>query len=277
MAKKHLMLDDIIKPKGLGSAVPIKAIVDNLRERYYKSINKTIKLLAIKKGDNIIIKASVPSEGNGDYLTKIFYDVILEFYPIDKDFKDAKTIGGYGVNAFSNCPSFTFAFTYVFNKNDALPSFIPKKFYDAKALKMKAKERNPMELTAIDKSIWFLVEHMRENDLFKKNRLNIIHQKDRDIKYILGTIKSQEDKLDEVEYAVKEYRIKKQMEKIKTNLKKSGSTSKSKPTPKVKVEKKPTPFLSQLKSKTKAVTTKSKTTSTSLKSKFESKLSKKRK
>ncbi len=198
MAKKSVTIEDLIYPIGHGSALSMKIIEKELTERFYKHINQYIKLQsAYKDGVTYYIHLQIPSENNGRSVSEVFYDVVLEFYPKNKSQIASIYYNEYGVKVFSNSPSFLFTFTHVYSERDALPDFIPAKFYAKEALKNPPKVRNPIELMGIDKTVWFSIRYLTHNHLFQKVRLEQICERKGSYKNILKFIKSQEDKLAE--------------------------------------------------------------------------------
>lgn len=198
MEGRSLTIQDLLNPFGPGSmAISLKTITASLTERFYKSINSDLTVEMIRVKDSYIFHAKVPSESNGDYAKKLFYDVILEFYPNSKDDYISETLSGYGVRVFSNAMSFTFAFTYVFRKKHGLVSFLPSRFYSKKALKEKPVSRNPTDLTAIEKTIWFTLYYMMHNSLLQKNRTAMIENKTLKINTLIAKIATQDEKIDE--------------------------------------------------------------------------------
>lgn len=198
MAKRPITIDELLYPLGHGSAIRMKAVENDLMDRFYKFIIPFIKpITCYIEGEDYILHVQIPSENNQRSTKDVFYDVVFQFTPKNKDDRASIYIRDYGVKVFSNSPSFLFIFTFVFKEHEALPTFIPEKFYAKEALKKAPKVRNEMELLGIEKSIWYAVKYLERNHLFQKMRLQQISEKNGKSKDILKVIMSQEDKLNE--------------------------------------------------------------------------------
>lgn len=170
MSDKKLTIVDILAPK-LGSAISIKAILENYKKRYVTYIENNVKVHTsyIKNKDIYVIYTKIPSESNHKYEKELYYDIVVEFHPIDKSNKDEADLKNYQVKVYSNSPSFIYTFTNLFNENGWLSEYIPKKYYIKKALTDKAKVRNPMQIQGLEKSIWFTMFYIKSTRLYKKN------------------------------------------------------------------------------------------------------------
>lgn len=116
-----------------------------------------------RKRDRYFMHMKVPSE----VVEKFYYDVIVEFYPIDGTNATEGTLNNYGVRFFSNDPAFVFTYEYVFSKNDLFVKELKPKASKV-ALKTKPEERNPYEIPGYVKSLYFCFLHMKSRSLFNK-------------------------------------------------------------------------------------------------------------
>ena len=189
-----------------GSAAYSKIVIDNLMLRYERFISKDIELLVFKDKNSYIFRGRIPSEKNFRYKTNIFYDTIIEFYPLpDTKHENSKKIIDYGMRIFSNCPTFLFNFTFVYAKMGSLYRKLPSGMYSEKALTEPPKKTNPYRLIGPEKSIWYTLRRIYEVTKYNKSNIDKILIKlpedDPSFKFpgnIFETVDSQEDKLKEV-------------------------------------------------------------------------------
>ena len=123
----------------------------------------TTRMYYDKKNDRYFMHMKVPSE----VVEKFYYDVVIEFYPIDGTNATQNDLTNYGVRFFSNDPSFAFTYEYVFNKNDLFIKEL-KSRGSKLALKNRPEERNPYEIPGYVKSLYFCYLHMKNKSLFNK-------------------------------------------------------------------------------------------------------------
>lgn len=230
-----IKIEQIVKPFNSGfSAVSIKYLLENLQKRYLVNIEPNITTVdAIKEKDNYFILVKVPSESNTEYKSdKIFYDVIIELSPPNKSYLNNESVRDYDVRVYSNCPSFTYTFTYVYYKKDALIK-MPKGAYTRKALSKAPKVRNPLLLFGIEKTLWFAICYIDKNKLFRRSNLEALVKDDSKLKDLIKEHKiiGQDQKLEEVMARTKKFStIKKKENKIddrikEKDIKKIGKTS----------------------------------------------------
>ena len=230
-----IKIEQIVKPFNSGfSAVSIKYLLENLQKRYLVNIEPNVTTVdAVKEKDNYFILVKIPSESNTEYKSdKIFYDVIIELLPPNKSYLNNESVRDYDVRVYSNCPSFTYTFTYVYYKKDALIK-MPKGAYTRKALSKAPKVRNPLLLFGIEKTLWFTICYIDKNKLFKRSNLEALVKDDSKLKDLIKEHKiiGQDQKLEEVMARTKKFStIKKKENKIddrikEKDIKKIGKTS----------------------------------------------------
>lgn len=230
-----IKIEQIVKPFNSGfSAVSIKYLLENLQKRYLVNIEPNITTVdAVKEKDNYFILVKIPSESNTEYKSdKIFYDVIIELSPPNKSYLNNESVRDYDVRVYSNCPSFTYTFTYVYYKKDALIK-MPKGAYTRKALSKAPKVRNPLLLFGIEKTLWFAICYIDKNKLFRRSNLEALIKDDSKLKDLIKEHKiiGQDQKLEEVMARTKKFStIKKKENKIddrikEKDIKKIGKTS----------------------------------------------------
>lgn len=115
------------------------------------------------KNNRYFCYMKVPSE----VVENFYYDVVVEFYPIDATNSTENTLNNYGVRFFSNDPAFVFVYEYVFNENDMFIREL-KSRASKQALKNKPDEKNPYRIPGYVKSIYFCYLHMKYRSLFNK-------------------------------------------------------------------------------------------------------------
>jgi len=230
-----IKIEQIVKPFNSGfSAVSIKYLLEDLQKRYLVNIEPNITIVdAVKEKDNYFILVKIPSESNTEYKSdQIFYDVIIELLPPNNSYLSNESVRDYDVRVYSNCPSFTYTFTYVYYKKDALIR-MPKGAYTRKALSKVPKTRNPLLLFGIEKTLWFAICYLDKNRLFKRSNLEALVKDDSKLKDLIKEHKiiGQDQKLEEVLARTKKFStIKKKEKKIddrikEKDIKKLGKTS----------------------------------------------------
>ena len=117
-----------------------------------------------KSKDRYFIHIKIPSE----LVEKFYYDIVVEFYPLDIAAKTAIDLRNYGVKFFSNDPSFVFTYAYVFNKYDLFIKELSPRMVN-KALKDKPDTRNPWQIPGYVKSLYFCYLYMKGKGLFDKS------------------------------------------------------------------------------------------------------------
>lgn len=213
-----LHLDDIIHPN-IGSAISMRPLIDSYIARYNQFAAKDIKLYSIKSGDNYVVHIMVPSEKNDEFEKSVFYDVVIEFYPTNKEIKEEMTVKNYGVKVFSNSISWMFDFTYVFNKTNNIPEFIPKSYCSKMALKQPAKKTNPYGIYGIERVVFIALYHLEMVTGYRKNRIDALLMPNINTSGIVKMLMSQEQKLEQLNLEEKKLRLKKQKNK---KIKQSG-------------------------------------------------------
>lgn len=216
---KVLHIEDIIHPT-IGPAISLKPLIDSYILRYNQFAAKEIKIYCIKgKKDNYIVHVMVPSEKNDEFEKPVFYDVVIEFYPENKDQKESASIADYGVKLFSNSVSWMFNFTYVFAKSNNIPSFIPKGFYSKAALREPPKKTNPYGIYGIERVVFIAFYHLELITGYRKNRLSLIESsKIKNESDIVKLLMSQEEKLEQLNIEEKRLRLKNQKDKLKNKM-----------------------------------------------------------
>ena len=215
-----IKIQQIVKPFNSGfSAVSIKYLLEDLQKRYLQNIKPELVCKAIKIKNDYFVYFQIPSESNSEYPSdKVHYDVILQLVPPNASWLESENLRDFDVRVYSNCPSFTFTFTYVYYKQGALIN-MPHGAYTRKALNTKPVTRNPLLLYGIEKSLWFAICYMDENHLFRRSKLDAMITDDKTLKDLVKeyNMLGQDEKLLEVERRAKKHaviKLKEREEKI---------------------------------------------------------------
>lgn len=124
-----------------------------------------IQIKAYHVGKRYICYLKIPSE----VVPKFYYDVLIEFRPPKGLAASDTKLNKYYVRFWSNDPSFVFTFTHAFIKNDIFIKDFSSKM-SKKALKERAKEKNPAEQVGYVKSLYFAYLIMIKRGYFSKLR-----------------------------------------------------------------------------------------------------------
>lgn len=150
------------------------AVISN-RTMYRNLYQEKLDKILVREAGNVEIKAyhvgkryicylKIPSE----VVPKFYYDVLIEFR-LPKGILPEADLKKYLVRFWSNDPSFVYTFTHAFIKNDLFIKDFTDKM-SKKAVKERAKEKNPAEQVGYVKSIYFAYLIMSKRGLFSKTR-----------------------------------------------------------------------------------------------------------
>lgn len=135
-----------------------KGLILEAYKQKYELIKDKIMWGACKDGNNYIIHVRMPS--TDPYCSDVFYDVVFEFFPESEKLIDSRSINDYSVLVFSNCPSFTFTFTYAYNKYGLLVPWLTDKCIPD-CLNRPAVHRNRGSQIGSDMKTWFAAYHLQ--------------------------------------------------------------------------------------------------------------------
>lgn len=117
-----------------------------------------------KKNNVYYCHFKIPSET----VRTIYYDVVFRFFT-DSNVEEAGTnLFKYNVQFFSNDPAFTFYYANAFYNNDLCIKDLHGHM-SRKAIKEKAKEKNPGGYTGYVKTFYFAYLYMRDKGLWNTN------------------------------------------------------------------------------------------------------------
>lgn len=214
MKPQHQSLKNFYdNPMGRGStSIPNRKItIDYMESKYYRLVNKkdiTCRVYIHK--EYYYFHLLIPSDHDE---FDLFYDVVVQFCPVNKNSKFDNYLNNYIVKFFSNCPSFTYTFAYVYYNNDILINELKGRFRE-EVLKKKPIIRNRSGLINYDKSIFYACRYILDHKhLLNKMRLQS-EQVRKPIDFLFKSIRNT-DRI-ELEYSKESQRIRK--EKKETNV-----------------------------------------------------------
>lgn len=194
-----------------------RAQFNNRYDAMYKA-GKQVKVInaAIENG-HFLVHLIVPSESERENT----YDVVIDFFGGDPF---APGLDGYKVRFFSNCPSFTYTYANVYDREGMLISEM-KDLYEKEIFKKDPKEKNPAHIMNIDKSLFMALIFLTRNRNFmyksfvrdlagKKTYANLKHGV-RNTATILRQINQEKKRLADIKQAQKEKEAREKKEKAK--------------------------------------------------------------
>jgi len=195
--------------------------INDLTRRFLSLIKKhgDFKHEIFKDKDDFYFYFKVPSETQ----EKLFYDVVLQFYPAVESAKSDFTLNNYGVKMFSNAPNFLFTYAYTYNKDDLLIDFLKKKISD-KALDEPPNVRNPIQSYGFEKSVYFSLLFLKNS---RYNIKSVIMSKAKKINKsdLLKAVDSTDEKLKHYNRAKANEKSKKENKKLEKRVAKTSKTS----------------------------------------------------
>lgn len=160
-------IKDIINPLGNSAGLGTKGLILQAYEQRYFILKDRIQWACTIYGEAYIIHIRIPSESR--YCPDVFYDVVFQFNPNNINDKKDKIIDNYALSIYSNTPSFTFTFTYAFNKYKLLIPWLKDKC-SIQCLTKPAVIRNPNSIIGTDMKTWFAAYHIKRIGLLNKER-----------------------------------------------------------------------------------------------------------
>lgn len=161
-------IDDILNPKYLGP-IGAKGLIMESYNRRYELIKDRIMWAACRNGPAYVVHIRIPSEHPNR--RDIFYDIVLEFIPTSKNDEKKSTFNSYSLRLFSNVPSFSYSFTYVYNKYKILIPWLTGKCMHM-CLTTPPVRKNPNMIVAADMKTWLAVKFFKELDIFNKQKFS---------------------------------------------------------------------------------------------------------
>jgi hypothetical protein len=158
---------------GKGSSVIMSRnyIIQDLDARYAKLIDKhgDFKVSIVMHNHSYFYHIIIPSESDRENT----YDVVIQFVDDDKNYSNDRNIRRYIIKLFSNCPSFTFTYAYVYNEYNCLVPELQSKFNDD-VLQNPPSTRNPGEIISFEKTTYFACKFLSNHkSMLDKTYINI--------------------------------------------------------------------------------------------------------
>lgn len=204
-------------PMGKGSSVvnlsQIKSEYRNELGRYESdsTFNKQIRIKSYMKGSRfLIIHFAFPSKS-----VDIEYDVVFEF---DLRTYDAipDRLDNLNFRVFSNCPSFTYTYAFVFDVQEKLIPWLKGRF-DKEVFTKKPNVRNPYHIQGVERSIYlcglYILTGGRNN---VKYLMNTATKLDNPV-FLENQIKKQDDIMTRYNYLKKRQSVEEKEEKKKSD------------------------------------------------------------
>ena len=201
--------------KGSNAIANRNLIKSDLDARYNKLLekHKDFKHYHYHDNSNFFVHVKVPSESERNNE----YDVVIQFTPTEKEVINDLNLNRYTIKVFSNCPSFTYTYAYVYNDYGLMIDFLRDKYKDI-VLSDNPIIKNPGEVINFEKSIYFACKYIKSNRSFMNKVSLAAFSKRLMIDQFKKTIKST-DKI-ELEIKKENNRLKEEKNK-KNNIKKS--------------------------------------------------------
>lgn len=117
--------------------------------------------------DSYYIHMKIPSE----VISEFYYDVVIKLYTTVSSKKSSTSLRQYAVGFYSNDPAFVYTFAHSFAKNKLFIKDLEPKM-SKRALRERAKVRNPKDNVWYVKSLYFAYLVMERYDLFSRTKLD---------------------------------------------------------------------------------------------------------
>ena len=153
-----------------GTALGLNLIRQSLDMKYGVFIEKfkKLKLNSIhdKEKKTLYLEVQLPSESYD-----MFYQIVIEF----KYLNENEYISFIPIRVFSNCPSFTYTYAYVYNLNGLLIPQLRNK-YNKQVLVNSPIQRNNNNIMSYEKSLYYVFKYLNDNysTINEITRLNAI-------------------------------------------------------------------------------------------------------
>ena len=160
----------INNPGGKGSSVvPNKELIKETFTKQWDDLrlkeNGLIMYHMYTDAKDFYIHFKIPS----GLIDKFYYDVVIRFYPREANQAMNRSLSEYGVQFYSNDPSFVFTYCYAFKSNGLFIRDLEGRM-SRLALKQPAKIKNPKNEVGYVKTIYYAYLEMKRNDLFNKGK-----------------------------------------------------------------------------------------------------------
>lgn len=152
-------------PMGKGSSVIMNRaqVKEYLNQKYAMLIDKfgDFKVTVYTHNNSYYYHIIIPSESQ----RRNTYDVVVQFVNSDdpkEDFSNDGNLMRHHIKLFSNCPSFTYTYAYVYSEYDKMVDVLQTKFSDT-VLTNPPTQRNPGEISSFEKSTYYACKFLKEH------------------------------------------------------------------------------------------------------------------
>lgn len=158
-------------PMGKGSmAITGKRLILDDLDRRFNKIKKDIVCKMYNDKKNFFFHFIIPSESERNNT----YDVVIEFCDDENKLGYDNFLYKYTLRFFSNCPSFTYTYGFVYNDNDLMINCLKNK-YESIVLTDNPLFRNRQEIINYEKSIYFACKYiLSDGRLQNKSYINVV-------------------------------------------------------------------------------------------------------
>lgn len=199
-------------PMGKGSSALMLSTIRQSLNLQYEQLQSRMSVKWYSLSDHLYIAhVKIPSRKHD----KLFYDVLLQF---DISTASSYTINDAKMKIFSNCPSFTYTYAYVYHERNELIDWCKSK-YNKNILKKKPENRNPDHILNYERSIYLACKYLSTNTRNYINKVKAIAVTAKNTRNILAEVRTN----DEIESLYQEYSATTKKEN-KTEVKKTQST-----------------------------------------------------
>jgi len=113
-----------------------------------------------------------------------------------EDFSNDPNLMRYHVKLFSNCPSFTFTYGYVYSEYDKMVDVLQSKLSD-NILSSPPTQRNPGEIASFEKSTYYGCKFLKEHRILL-TKLYIEKNASKDIKKLVSAVRNSDTVMREI-------------------------------------------------------------------------------
>lgn len=201
-------------PMGKGSSILMLNEARRILDSQYEKIVSKITLKWYSYSSNhLVAHVKIPSRS----AEGLMYDVLLEFN-LSSVPENITTIDKASLRVFSNCPSFTYTYANIFDKQGDLINWTKTK-YSKKIFELDPKIRNPHQIRSYERSLYFAIKYITSNGRNYKHKIDYNHIKVDGWSNILNKVEDAESvvKLYKIKKAVVDDRKSKETAKPKTN------------------------------------------------------------
>lgn len=211
------ILSYLTNPMGKGSSVLMLGESKKLLDSQYDRLYPKMSIIWYKiNNSGYIAHIKVPSNS----VDNLFYDVLIEFTIESIENGTSIAFGDEPVKVFSNCPSFTFTYAYVFNKNNELIDWCRSK-YSKEIIIKEPEKRNPYKIINYEKSLYFAIKFLTTGGRNYRSKIKTQALNITNYSKIYNQIKSSDKILEE--YSSKKTEVKSKNDITKKNINDSKS------------------------------------------------------